>query len=250
MSIKDHGISLELNAGETYTIIIDYYDLPCDYVVKIGKPEAVKTISTSTFSGSIRFTDEIDEYKYTATKTGRYRFDFDISDTNADYGFKLITSKQSTKGPYYYSSKGQSARNHGVSIDLTAGETYTIQIFQETKTCDYTVKIGVPTDVVSFSAKTVSGSFDFLEQENTYTYVASKTGTHTFYMDVSDSAVDFDILVKNSKNTSIRSTNYAACKYAKVRAEFTVNMTAGETYRIILSQDYRLCNYTLEVATP
>lgn len=80
--------------------------------------------------------------------------------------------------------------------------------------------------------------------------MASKTGTHTFYMDVSNSAVDFDILVKNSKNTSVRSTNYAACKYAKVRAEFTVNMTAGETYRIILSQDYILCSYTLEVVIP
>lgn len=157
MSRKDHGISIELNAGETYTIIIDYYDLPCDYVVKIGKPEAVKTISSSTISGTIRFTDEVDEYKYTATKTGRYRFAFDISDTNADYGFELITSKQSTRGPYYYSSKGQLARNHGVSIDLTAGETYTIRIFQEDKTCDYTVKIGVPTDVVSFSGKTVNG---------------------------------------------------------------------------------------------
>lgn len=250
MSIKDHGISLELTAGETYTIIIDYYKLACDYTVKIGKPESVKKITGSSISGSIKFTDEVDEYKYTAPKTGRYRFDFDISDTNADYGFKLITSKQSTKGPYYYSSKGQSARNHGVSIDLTAGETYTIKIFQETKTCNYTVNIGVPTDNVSFSGKSVNGSFKFLEQENTYTYVASKSGTYTFYMDVTDTAVDFDVLVKNSKNTTVRSTNYAACKYAKVRAEFTVNMTAGETYKIILSQDYRLCDYTLEVSLP
>ena len=107
--------------------------------------------------------------------------------------------------------------------------------------------------VKSLSLK--SGGYDFgvtVEGDN---YVIKVVGTKLVIKGGNElstyrAAKHFADLVKNSKNTTVRSTNYAACKYAKVRAEFTVNMTAGETYKIILSQDYRLCDYTLEVSLP
>ena len=249
-SSREKGMSLELNAGETYTITIAYDDMPCDYEILIGKPDPEKTITGTTVSASLNYEDKCNEYKYTAPKTGVYRFSFDVSNVNADFSFRMYNSKSAEIRKIKYSAASYATNDPGTTISLKAGETYTIWVWQDYLLCDYTINIGVPNDPTRISGTKVNGSFKYLDQENTYTYVAPKDGTYTFYLDISNTAADFELRMINSKNSTIRSTNYAAAKYAKKRAEFSEDLKAGETYTITVYQDYLLCDYTIEVVTP
>ncbi|MBM6872031.1 hypothetical protein, partial [Pseudoflavonifractor phocaeensis] len=73
-------MNIELEAGKTYILSIEYSNGPCDYTVSIGVPNPVEDATGSTqISGSLTYKGQEDRYQYTAPTSGIYRFSTDLS---------------------------------------------------------------------------------------------------------------------------------------------------------------------------
>jgi len=238
---SDHGFSVNLEAGKTYTISVSQDYLMCDYSISIGVPNDIKTILGESFSGSIKFVDQEDFYNYTAPKSGLYRFDFGTTDVNANYKVKITDSKNTSIGSASYSGS-----SHGLTVRLTANETYKIEIEQNYLTCDYSISIGVPNNTLAVSGNEITGSIRYQDQENTYTYVAPRTGLYHFDFDTSDVSANYSFKIVNSKNAKVCSTNYSASRLNGA----TVTLEEGVSYTITIGYDFKVCDYTVSIGVP
>lgn len=240
-SDSDHGFSAKLEAGKTYIVTVSQDYRLCDYSISIGVPNDVKNITGNSITGSIKYVDQEDFFNYTAPKSGLYRFDFDATDVNANYKVKITDSKNATVGSASYSSSSQ-----GISIRLTAQETYLIEIEQYSLVCDYTISIGVPADTISVTGNEISGAIQYQDQENIYTYVAPRTGLYHFDFDTSDVSANYSFKITNSKNAKVCSTNYSASRLNGA----TVTLEEGMSYTITVGQDFKTCDYSISIGVP
>lgn len=83
--------------------------------------------------------NQINRMSFTAPVTGQYRFDFDISNVACDYRCMVIDSKGEKIGSRYYSSS-----EHGMTLPLTSGETYSMVVTQTNGSSKYTITLHVP----------------------------------------------------------------------------------------------------------
>ena len=201
----------------------------------------MKNITGNSITGSIKYVDQEDFFNYTAPKSGLYRFDFDATDVNANYKVKITDSKNANVGSASYSSSSQ-----GISIRLTAQETYLIEIEQYSLVCDYTISIGVPADTISVTGNEISGAIQYQDQENIYTYVAPRTGLYHFDFDTSDVSANYSFKITNSKNAKVCSTNYSASRLNGA----TVTLEEGMSYTITVGQDFKTCDYSISIGVP
>ena len=68
-------MTIDLTAGETYILSIEYRNAPCEYTLNIGIPMEPEAITENDFIyGSITYRDQKDRYLYIAPYTGIYYF--------------------------------------------------------------------------------------------------------------------------------------------------------------------------------
>lgn len=238
-SSSSHGLTVRLNANETYKIKVEQDYLTCDYSINIGVPTDTQAINGNKITGTIRYEDQENTYTYVAPRTGLYHFDFDTSDVSANYSFKIVNSKNAKVCSTNYSA----SKLNGSTVTLEEGMTYTIIVGYDFKTCDYEVSIGVPNGVQQVSGNTITGSISYRDQENTYKYTATQTGTYVFKLGISNKNADYNIKIKTSNNSSKGSGHYAWDYFDGIET----NLTAGETYTIIISYEYLTCDYTVDI---
>jgi len=97
-------------------------------------------INGNSFSGRLEYTDQEKIYTFTATNTGKYRFDLDINDVRGNYKFVLYNSKHEELIYASYTSKGK-------TVELVSGENYKIVISTYPGyefPVEYTINIGTP----------------------------------------------------------------------------------------------------------
>ena len=232
-SYNDEGISVELTGGESYTIVLEQESGLPEFEIAIGVPNPKQIISSSTFNGSIRYTDQIDYYEYTAPISGKYRFDFKINDVNCRYRFNLYDHKKEELNRSYSSDKG-------ATVDLTANEKYSIAISQADKTADYSINIGVPLQIGTVTSNNINGSITYIDQENKYTYTPNKSGKYVFEMKNDNVENTYILKVYSSIKEELGKSN----SYYK---QSTVNLEAGEEYTICVQEDNGLCNYNINI---
>ncbi|MBM6870820.1 hypothetical protein, partial [Pseudoflavonifractor phocaeensis] len=75
-----NSLSIELEAGKTYILSIEYSNGPCDYTVSIGAPNPIEDATGSVrLSGKLTYKGQKDRYHYIAHTSGIYRFSTDLS---------------------------------------------------------------------------------------------------------------------------------------------------------------------------
>lgn len=225
------ALTINLEAGKTYMLSVEYRNGTCDYTVNIGVPIPMNDISgTSSISGSITYQDQKDKYYYTAPVTGTYRFD-----TNLSSGGSVIIriSGENDKSiDYNYDA---------LSIDLEEGKKYILSAEYRNGVCDYTITIGVPIPIIDISdnPSSVTGSITYRDQKDKYYYTAPVTGTYRFDTNLSSGgSVIVRISGENGKSIDY---NYDA---------LTINLEANKKY--ILSIEYRnsTCDYIISTGVP
>jgi len=225
-----NGLTIDLEAGKTYLLSIEYYNGPCDYTVNTGVPIQISDISGSTFiSGDITYQDQKDKYYYSASTSGTYRFD-----TNLSAGGKVRIQISGENGNYINSGID------GLTIDLEAGKTYILSIEYYNGTCNYTVNIGIPIEIRDISgSSSISGNITYQNQKDKYRYTASDNGTYHFDTNLSaGGTVCVQVSGENGNyiNSGINGLN--------------IDLEAGKTY--ILSIEYRncFCSYDVLIVSP
>ena len=224
------ALTIELEAGKTYILSVEYRNGTCDYTVNIGVPLEISDLSGQTaVSGSITYKDQKNKYYYTAQNSGTYRFD-----TNLSSGGSVRV--------YIYGENGNSIDYNydALTIDLEAGKTYILSIEYRNGPCDYIVNIGVPIAMSDITGSTsVSGNITYKDQKDKYIYTAPVTGTYLFNTNLSSGG---------SVRVYIYGENGNSLKYDY--DELSIDLEAGKTY--ILSIEYRnaICAYEVFINYP
>lgn len=227
------GKTVELTEGETYTIVIEQYSGFFDYSISIGVPHAIQSIEENTFSGNIAYVDQLDRYTYTAPLDGIYRFDFMSDNVQCDYSFHIYASNNEELASTYFSSNGK-------TVELAGGETYRIEIEQNSGFEDYTINIGVPNNITKVEGDIISGEITYIDQENVYQYTAPVSGEYIFSFGTNAADTDYKFDIKSSINEDILSTYYSS-------QSKTVPLERGQVYTIIVKHSSGFLSYQITI---
>ena len=129
------GVTLELNAGETYRIDAAQSGKVGEYTLTIGKQEAASDISGKCIiPGIVTYRDQKKTYTFTAAYSGKYRIT--ISNMQDGCGVKM----------YVYSQLGdrlegadEMSSGDSLSVILKEGQNYQIRLTQLSGTGNYTI---------------------------------------------------------------------------------------------------------------
>lgn len=218
-----NALTIDLDAKKTYILSVEYRNAPCDYTVNIGVPISIsdKTGKTS-ISGKITYQDQKDQYRYTTSTSGTYRFDTNLS-AAGEVRVQI------------FGENGKSI-NYGINsltIELEAGKTYILSVEYRNGPCDYDISIGVPIPITNITGySSVSGNITYQDQKDKYYYTAPVSGTYCFNTNLSAGG-EVRIRISGENGNSL---NYGT-------NTLTMNLEGGKTY--ILSVEYRNapCSY-------
>lgn len=221
---------IDLEAGKTYILDVEYKDSICNYIVSIGVPNAIEDITgNQTISGNITYKSQNDRYKYTVYYGGIYRFDVNLS-SGSEVRVRIS------------GENGNSLNDgiNGLTMELEEGKTYILSIEYRNGPCSYTVGIGVPNAVTDITgSQSVVGSITYQDQEDQYYYTAPISGTYRFDTELSAGA-EVQIRISGANGNSL---NYGT-------NALTMELEAGKIY--ILSVEYKngICDYKMYVGVP
>ena len=225
-----NAVTINLEAGKKYIIDVKYRNCTCDYTLNIGAPIAINDITGSvSFSGKIEYKDQGNQYLYTTTTSGTYRFDTDLS-----AGGSVQIRISGENGNFIATSVDS------LTIDLQAGKTYLITVEYRNGVCDYTVNIGVPIDIGDITDKdAIAGRITYKQQKDKYRYTAKISGTYRFDTDLSAGG-----------NVRLRVSGEDENSIATDVDGMTVDLEGGKTYIISVEYQSSICDYTVYIGVP
>lgn len=232
----DEGVTKELEAGQLYTLFVEQYEGDVKYCIKIGAPQEMKNVESKEISGELGYTDQIDEYTYTAERTGVYRFDFGIDNVEESYHVVIFDSKKQEELNKYSSDEGG-------TVELVENEKYTIQVIQEEGMPTYLIKIGVPNVITTIEKNNIVGNIKFVDQQDQYIYKTPRTGTYRFDYNIDDVNDDYGVIIKDEKNDVIKE-NYCSDEGC------TVELKGKKTYYVYVKQATGCAKYKITIHPP
>lgn len=225
MSNTDETISFD----NTNDVITDAETTQYTYPVIEGK----------TITAEFTHPEESYSYIYLATVTGRYGFDFDISNVNCNYSFFVIDEKEqvlATKSYY----------DHGAIVDLQKGKSYIITVRQK-EGVDFKgyISIGVPLDIQIITSDYMVGEFRFEKEIIQYKFSPLISGIHRFDFDTDDTNKNYSFIVLQENESTLIETSYN-----NKTNGCSVSLESGKTYKIQVIQNSGLVSFKIKIHQP
>ncbi len=189
------GLSVSLTAGKTYYVKAVQYRNTGTYTLNIGVKKMIPDISSfTTIHDSIQYTDQENDYSFTAVRDGLHRFEFsDVPDGTDLKLFILNSGLEQLKYDYDLDN------GDGLDVLLTAGQTCYIRAVQYRKTGSYTLNVGIKKECLDISGYTaVRDSSQYTDQENDYSFTAASDGIYRFEFSDVPEGTDYKLFIFNS----------------------------------------------------
>jgi hypothetical protein len=200
-----------------------------------------KAASITQQSGSITYKDQINSYDFTATVTGKIRVW--LTEVYSGTSFRLLAQNDLNAT---IKSASNVENNGGITVDVTAGKTYKINVSEYYGTGTYVLNIADQKETVDISEyTTVNDKIEYKDQRIVYTYTPKVSGTYRFDMNEIVSSSVVSIRIFNRLNETVKSNTYCGN-----RDGVTANLEANETYTITVEQNVEMCNYTMSIGIP
>ena len=238
VDVKDIIILIRHSTGYKQSYLIGY---PMSSVPS-AKP-AIKVVSGVefiTYTSSITYKGQKDEYAYTAQNDGLVRID--ISELKSSVHVDL----------YVFDRLGEDvtrrlncSNNSGVSIqNAKAGDTYRIQVRYNTEFGDYVLTIGQPKPVIDVTSfKEVRDSIQYKEQYNSYTFTPSVDGLYRFDLNNMQSDFHANIYLYDRLGYTVSSQLYCSNNNGITGTD----LKAGEEYSIVVKYASGFGDYSLVI---
>lgn len=237
------GITVELNAGEVYTIEVKQRNGLAYFQLNVGCQKVLVDVSGyDVINDSIQFGDQAVVYEFTPTVEGSYRFQFSnmMADMKVDIYMYNYLNERVNYETYCNNGSGFTVTN------LVANQTYKIIVYERSNLGNYTLSIYKPlaaTDISNYN--TVYDSIRFNDQVNTYTFTANSTSCTLFV-----NGMDIDEYVSLYLYNYLGETvNYET--YCVNGEGFNLtNLTVGQVYTIKVEEcSSDMTNYALRLYT-
>ena len=233
------GLTVSLKAGELYFLRVEQYNNFGHYVLNVGVKKPVTDISTFTaVSDSIQYTNQQNDYSFSASLDGRYRFEFSDVPDGTDLWLGIYNS-----GWEKIDSSSNLDNGDGLTVSLVAGKLYYLRVEQYNKVGLYTLNIGMKKPIMDISTFTaISDSIQYTDQQNDYSFSASLGGRYRFeFSDVPD-GTDLWLGIYNSGWEKIDSSSNLDNGDG-----LTVDLSKNKEYFIRVSYYCNCDKYTLNV---
>ena len=239
------GDSLELVAGEQYTIAVEQsYDQLGAYTLNIGTPKPAVAIGGDvlSLSDSVVFEDQLNVYTYTPAVSGVYGLEISRIKADTDlYVYVADDLGQLVEDEYIYGDDD----DKNLSFNLEAGKSYQLCVEQYNGYDTYVMRLGVANailDVTGLGA--VADEITFDDQENVYTVTAAGDTLQVQVSNLASSTADsfsLEVEVRDSLGNVLGETypGYSA------DAPLSIKTQPGSVYSIVVEQDEGLGSYTL-----
>ena len=231
------GITVSLEAGQSYTIRVEQHKNVGSYILNVGPQKPLVDVSQWTaVNDSIQYTEQENNYSFIAPRDGIYRFD--LSDVPEGTDLSIYAYNSGWERIKYAVDLDN---GDGISVELSKGQTYYIKAVQYRGVGNYTLNIGHKKEIVDISAYTaVTDSIQYTDQENDYAFVPSVSGTYRFEFSEVPDGTDLSLYIYNS--------GWERLKYAvdlDNRDGISFEFSAGMTYYIRVSQYRKYGTYKL-----
>ncbi|MCC8129418.1 MAG: hypothetical protein LIO51_05715 [Clostridiales bacterium] len=231
------GKSVTLNAGESYEVHVNQRSSTGSYTMTIGQAKSAINIDDySTIYDYIEYTDQVVYYTFTPQVTGTYRFDFSEMVNGFEVDLHVYNTLNEEVAYSSWLSNGE-----GKTVTLDAGETYTITICQRSSTGSYIMSIGKQNETHGLTTSTsITGGITYDGQENKYTFTPTASASYEISANGMDSSFKVKVTVYDALGYTVESDTLQ-------NESFTAELSAGETYTIVVSQSSGTGSYTLAV---
>lgn len=189
-------------------------------------------------SGEIVSEDQVIEYEYTPSISGRYRFEFSDIPHGTDLQLGLYNSGKEEISRYSYLDNGD-----GITEFLKAGELYYVYVGQYSGLGSYVLNIGQQKELCDISDYTaIADCIQFTDQENDYIYTPKNNGMHRFEFSNVPNGTDLKLTLFNSGWEELESYSYLDNGDGISRS-----LSAEESYYISVTQYQDIGPYTLNI---
>ena len=236
------GLTVSLQAGTTYIIRVGQYRNYGAYSLLVGEQKPTFDISPLTMvTDSVQYTDQENNYRFTAALNGTYRFEFKNVPDGTDFRLYVYNSGWETIKSDYDMDNGD-----GLTVSLQAGKSYYIRVKQYRSLGGYSLLIGKQKPIADVSQNTlVSDSIQFTDQRNSYALTAALNGTYRFEFANVPEGTDLRLYVYNSGWETIKSD------YDMDSGDgLTVSLNAGQAIYLTVVQYRKTGSYDLLLGKP
>ena len=134
------GITYDLDANTQYYVVVEQHSNVGSYKLNIGSQKATIDISGYTqLDDSTQFTDQRNQYAFTSTEVGTYRFELSDAPNDIDFHMYLYNKDMeelATDGTMGMSNGG------GITYDLEANTQYYVVVEQHSGVGAYCMTYG------------------------------------------------------------------------------------------------------------
>ena len=171
------GVTVSLEAGSDYIIRVGQYRSFGSYSVIIGEQKPAFDVSDLTkVADSVQYTDQENNYLFTPTMDGTYRFELADVPDGTDFRLELLNMGWETIKYDYDLDNGD-----GLTAKLEEGKSYYVRVQQYRSLGSYSLIVGKQKEIMDVTPYTVlSDSVQFTEQRNAYRFKAEREGTYRF----------------------------------------------------------------------
>ena len=230
------GLSLDLVAGERYSVTIRQSDGLTGYEFLIGHKKPTVDVSSATIvSDRMQYNDQRNTYSFVPKVSGRHRFE--MTDLPSGYAVGLYVYNEID----HRIAQSTSTRNgQGLSLNLVAGEKYTVLVRQESGLSSYNLNIGHKKAIVDLSSRgVISDSVQYTGQRNTYTFVPIMDGRHVFEISGLRSGSNVQMYLYNQGGQQIGRGN-----------KISRDLIPREEYTLEVRQESGFSSYHLIIENP
>lgn len=235
------GVTVNLNLGEKYTIVVSDYSGSGSYKLTIGQTkESVDVSNCNVINDSIEFADQMIYYYYTASSSGKFRFDLSNMVNGFEINVNVLDELNYSIGGSSYGMDNKS----GFTVDMEKGCTYRIKVSEYSKMGNYTISIGRPHPTRTIKATDLmSGSLTYKDQQDKYEFVAPSTGEFNLTLNGMPSGSSCNIIVYDELNYNVGGTSYGL----ESSESITANLTSGKKYLVVISQYSGFGSYNVKM---
>lgn len=216
---QDSGVTVTLESGQTYTVVIKQYSNLGSYTMNIGPQQPIIDISDCTLvTDCMKFSDQTNNYDFTAKESGIYRFQMEQINSGITTSLYLYDS-----AGYQVDYNTNIGKGSGITVSLDADQTYLLQVKQFSNYGAYTISIGSQKETVDISDyDQIKDSIQFNGQVNVYIFKPRNGGTYTFRIEGVASGIKVSVYIYDDADYSI---------------DYNTNMEEGDSLRADLEAD-------------